>query len=125
MFKFSKTAVILMAFCFTGCASDHKNKPVVNMNGSWHQSDADSTQMTAEISNGRIEIMLHSDVINGLYWGGSFNAKDASGDSFEITSNADESGLSQNLTKIFKYNDGLLSYEFTMLGKTRLIHLTR
>lgn len=125
-FKFSKTAFILIGFCLTGCASDgHAKPPVVNMNGDWHQSDSDSTQMSAKIFDGHIEITMHSGIVNGLYWGGSFDTKNASGRSFDITSTADETGLSQNTTKIFTYKDGQLSYEFTMLGKTRLIHLTR
>jgi len=97
----------------------------VDLTGTWHQSDDGEMRMTADISNGHIEIMLHSNAISGLYWGGSFLPGDTTRSTFDITSNADEIGLSQNPTKIFKYKDGQLSYEFTMLGKTRLIHLTR
>jgi len=97
----------------------------VDLSGTWRQSDVDDVRMTAEISNGHIEIKMYSNVVNGLYWGGTFVPSNTSQESFDITSTADETGLSQNTTKIFNYKDGQLSYEFTMLGKTRLIHLTR
>lgn len=121
--------IALLAFVgfvgLTACSSSAP-KASVDLTGSWHQASSDdaATKMTADVSDGHIKIMMYSSIINGLYWDGSFSAKQPK-TAFDEVSIAGADALSQDQTKTFTYQNGILSYSFTMLGKTRVIHLYR
>ncbi len=87
--------------------------------------------MVAEITKGEIEI--HVDTRDGkyLYWAGEFDSeKDPLSDFVYVskgyTDIMDGSFFgSQSATKTFKYKDGVLSYEFTMMGSTTTVDLVK
>lgn len=125
-------AIALAIFIgFAGFKANASNTPStptspttsIDLSGSWHQvpNDSTPTNMTAEISANHIQVMLYSSTVNGLYWDGTFNANNSS----KIVSIADEKALSQDSTKTFHYENGVLSYDFTMLGKNYTVHLSR
>jgi hypothetical protein len=109
--------------------ADSKGSVPVNLIGVWiqRQSDDPSTTMRAEISHDHIQIVMGSESASWVYWDGSFNTQNNSTGSFQITSTstAAADSLSQDVTKIFTYKNGDLSYNFRMLGITRIIHLSR
>lgn len=131
------TAITFAIALFIGFAgfkanADTRNTTVtfsapIDLSGTWHQTPNDSalTNMTAEITPNHIQIMLYSDVVNGSYWDGTFDTSNVKTDSFKVTSISIESTLSQDKTKIFTYQNGILSYEFKMLGKAYIVHLSR
>lgn len=117
---------LVCVFVFSSGSSASQNTTVVNLNGTWHQSLNDTTKvdMTADVTNGHIEIMMSSTAIDGLYWSGSFDSNVIS-NSYNVVSVSDQQGLSQDKTKIFTYKNGVLSYEFTMLGQSQTVHLSQ
>lgn len=107
-------------------SANSASKAPIDLTGSWHEAltDTIATNMTADVSDGHIQIMMYSDVVNGLYWDGSFKAKQTTS-TFDVVSVADSDALSQDPTKTFTYKNGILSYDFTMLGQSHTIHLSR
>jgi hypothetical protein len=92
----------------------------VTMVGSWNQTSGMSgVTMTATVTpEGTISISMNGEA----YWAGSFKTTSAS----SITSTADgEPQMSQDSTKNFTYNNGDLSFPFSILGQTATIHLQR
>jgi hypothetical protein len=125
-------AAVLCALIFWPQShGDSEKMSPVNLTGVWiqQQGDDSSSNMTAEILDGHIQIMMHSEVVNGLYWDGSFNTRwtDSGSSSFQIISTAATNSLflSQDNTKVFTYKNGVLSYDFRMLGITKTVHLSR
>lgn len=101
----------------------------VNFVGTWNQlKGVDGTSMTATITpDGKISIEMHSDPISGSYWQGSFNTTSVTGaSSVQITSTSDgDPQLAKPGTKVFTYANGVLSFEFSILGHTNTIELQR
>jgi hypothetical protein len=97
----------------------------VSMVGTWTQTNSvDGILMTAVImADGKISIDMNSDPVAGAYWVGSFQTSAIDGN---IVSTAyGDPQLSQDTNKTFTYNDGDLSFQFSMLGQTATIHLQR
>lgn len=121
-------ALAIIAVCLIGAGFGRttKEQGVVNMNGSWHQTPQDNTpvNMVADIENNQIQIKMVSNGTRLLYWDGTFDAYNRTG-SFQVVSMPTEQGLSQSKSKTFYYKNGELSYDFTMLGKSYTVHLSR
>jgi hypothetical protein len=113
------------------------NKPV-SLVGTWHQSKGmPGVTMTAEVSGDGIQINMHFDRDNmgGVFWMGSFDTSDKTGQTFTVTSMPDPDakkalkdslfGDSAEKTKDFKYDNGDLSFEFSMMGVESTVHLSR
>jgi hypothetical protein len=87
--------------------------------------------MTATIDSGNIHIDLSTGDTSGIYWIGTFPVEKILSDGFTVTSAGDtqamESDLfaSQDSTKTFTYKNGVLSFQFSILGTTRTVHLQR
>ena len=102
--------------------------------GEWVQSNsasADSYQ-SATISADSIEIdwITEADDTRALYWAGTYEAPTAAGafdwDSQNDTAKTETALLaSSDPTKTFSYNDGIISYEVTVLGVTKTVELER
>ena len=127
VFAAALLAVGFMGFKANGAEAPHKLKTPIELTGSWHQTPDDNlpVNMTAEITPNHIQIfMRYSNVVSGLYWDGTFETNQTKS-SFKIVSISDEQGLSQDQTKIFSYENGVISYDFAMLGKDYTVHLSR
>jgi hypothetical protein len=104
---------------------------MVDMNGTWNQTDESSITMTATITGGKISIDMNTGDTSGVYWLGTFPVGKILADGFTVTSAGDtqamESDLyaSQDSTKTFTYKNGVLSFQFSILGTTRTVHLQR
>lgn len=123
------TAIFLGAWALNTDRSNAANSSPVNLIGSWHEvtSDKTHTNMTALISADHIDVSMDLNDVTDLYWTGTFNTNETS-NSFSVTSVVEpnaEDHLSQSVSKIFNYKNGVLSYQFTMLGVTSTIHLSR
>jgi len=117
-------------------ANENPKKSPVSMVGDWVQSNTEGgVQATATISDvGSIQINLKTRDSSNIYWMGSFDTpKDAAGE-FEVVSLADPDAQkvmgsslfgSQDKSKKFAYRNGELSYEFTMMGTTKKVLLTK
>lgn len=103
----------------------------VSMIGTWTQTNTEGTTATAVISNGKISIQISDGDTSGLYWTGTFPVSSITSQSFSVTSTGDTAEMETSLlaseakTKTFTYNNGVLSYEFSILGTTTTIHLQR
>lgn len=121
------------AYFFT---DDAEAKPVApkTLIGTWHQTESgiDGIIMVAEIREDTIEVDLKTrDDAGGLYWLGTFNGtKDPAG-KFIYASEGDADAMrnsmfgSQDSGKSFVYEDGDLSFNFKMLGKSTTVHLEK
>jgi hypothetical protein len=104
------------------------NTPVV-LAGKWHQSSPpDGMSFDAQISDDSIQIMVKMDGSEGIYWLGSFDPNVIAG-TIESQGDSDAMALeifaSQESFKTFTYKDGTLSFQFSMLGISQTIQLTR
>ncbi|AOZ64911.1 hypothetical protein SEA_ESKETIT_46 [Streptomyces phage Esketit] len=122
----------------TACGTETGSKAPKSFVGDWYQTNGKDTgvYMTAAVSsNDTIQIHLKTRDSGGVYWMGSFQVSDKkTSDSFKLESKADPDAQkwmassifgSQDKSKSFKYENGDLSYEFTMVGVTKTIHLSK
>lgn len=128
-YVFCAAVAAIFAFCFWGNGTDGEHTIHITpatLNGTWHQSSDDSSpvNMTAEITDNHIRIMMDSNTISGLYWDGTFESNPVA-TTFEVASATDSNELSQDSVKTFTYKNGELSYPFSMMGKTYTIRLIR
>lgn len=109
------------------------------LTGDYHQvknKDA-STQFSATIREGEIKIVLLMDSgeegdadAAGTYWAGTFDTSNTS-DVFQVLSQGDTETMSysvlgsQDKTKVFEYDNGILSFRFTVMGITETIYLSK
>lgn len=102
------------------------NAGPISLNGTWTQtSGAANITMTATITSGKISVGM-SGPVSGSYWQGSFDTLLTKSTSFTVTSTSDgDPQLAAAGDKLFTYNNGDLSFEFTMLGQTSTVHLQR
>lgn len=124
----SMAAVLFMALLLIKpTAANTSMRYPVDLSGTWHQTTADHSKMNmvAEITDDHIQITMYMNDFHGLYWDGSFDTSKSTTNSFKITSVSEEQVLSQDKTKIFTYKNGELSYQFTMLGQTNTVHLSK
>jgi hypothetical protein len=103
----------------------------VDLTGVWVQTDGTSHEgMTAEIGHGQIVIALQLGARTGTYWDGSFDYDQIRPDttSFTVVSQSSHpvSPFASKLsTKSFTYKDGVLSYDFTIVGTERTIKMRK
>jgi hypothetical protein len=105
----------------------------ISLDGHYHQTkdDIPNTTMSADISGNVIQINLKYNGLTEPYWVGSFNPGDDITQTFQVLSNADSAQMSESIfrsqdpTKTFTYQDGDLSYEFTLRGVTTTVHLSK
>ena len=123
------------ACCRTERTPAEQKKPL-DLTGKWHATnsgDEAAATMEAEIKDGTITIYLvnKKEDTKMLYWQGTVPTPDTTEDKYDFTSEADTEALSQSLlgsqdkTKDFKYENGVLSFDFTALGTTKTIKMER
>jgi hypothetical protein len=94
--------------------------------------------MKAEISGDSIQVNMEIDGrdgnTGGVFWMGSFDTSDKRSQTFTVTSMPDpdaKKALQNSLfgssegTKKFTYDNGDLSFEFSMMGAESTVHMTR
>jgi len=105
--------------------------PTTSMTGVWHQVDGTKDEnMVAIVDHGEIQITLYLGNTSGVYWDGSFDFDQAHSDaaSFDVVSESnhpDDIFSSEANEKKFSYKNGILSYEFKIVGTTRTIQLQK
>lgn len=113
-----------------------EQKQPLSLDGTWqatNSADPATSTMEAEIKEGTITIYLVNvkEDTKMLYWQGTVPTPDTTEDKYDFTSEADTEALSQSLlgsqdkTKDFKYENGVLSFDFTALGTTKTIKMER
>lgn len=113
-----------------------EQKQSLSLDGTWqatNSADPATSTMEAEIKDGTITIYLVSvkEDTKMLYWQGTIPAPDTTDDKYNFTSEADAEALSKSImgsqdkTKDFKYENGVLSFDFTAMGTTKTIKMER
>jgi hypothetical protein len=105
-----------------------------NLDGSWKmaKSGIPGAVMTATIRNKtiRIDVTMSNDV-SGLYWTGTFDTGGDNLSPFSVTSTGDTAAMAEAMfgsgdsTKVFYYNNGVLSFPFSMMGVSTTVELSR
>jgi hypothetical protein len=131
--KFIKAAIILiiLGLILICCSCGNNPAPAtpISYDGVWKSTG--NPEMIATIKDHNIEIIWNMDNdTKGLYWAGTFPGT-ASTLTETIISKADTKALdssligSQNDTKTFLYKDGVLSFEFKIMGTYQQISLKK
>ena len=117
-------------------AAPVEQKKPLDLTGKWHatnSADESSVTFEAEIKDNVITIYFVDKKADtkSLYWQGTAPAPDTTDDKYNFTSQADTDALSKSLfgsqdkTKDFKYENGVLSFDFSALGTTKTIKMER
>lgn len=127
MFKKFLLFVVLL-FVSTACGSSEPSGPD-SLAGTWSTTSTDGPTMTADVSADTIEIQWTTADTTALYWKGSFESSATNGST--ITSDGDTETMAMSLlasmseTKEFVYDDGKISFDFTIMGVTSKLTLER
>lgn len=103
----------------------------VDLTGVWVQTDGTQAEnMTAQISHGEIQIELQLNTRTATYWDGSFDYDQVrpGSTSFDVVSQSSHpfSIFASTLdAKKFSYKNGVLSYDFKIVGTDRIIQLRK
>ena len=120
----------------TATEQKQEQKQPLSLDGTWqatNSADPATSTMEAEIKDGTITIYLVSvkEDTKMLYWQGTVPAPDTTDNKYNFTSEADTEALSKSImgsqdkTKDFKYENGVLSFDFTAMGTTKTIKMER
>lgn len=110
------------------CSSPSTPSAPFSWNGTW-SSEPDS--MSAEISNDTIQIDIVTDDLSGLYWKGTWPSTTEAADGAVLTSEGDVDAMfgsllgSQDTSKEFIYDNGEITFSFSMLGVTKTVRLQK
>ena len=112
---------------------EEAKKEPLDLTGTWASENDDGSWMEASISDDVITINWVSD--NGdsksIYWVGTYIAPTEDTEKYTWTSERDKEQTDSALlastadTKEFSYKDGELTYETSVLGTTKTMHLTK
>lgn len=136
--------VALLTTIFIGCSSTKTSdsngsntpeKQIPNLTGEWKQenSKSDDSYQSATIIDDMITVYWVSD--NGdtksLYWAGAFVAPTTADEPYSWDSKNDHSKTESSLlassddTKTMTYENGVLSYEVSLMGTTTTVKLKK
>lgn len=130
-------APILVFFMVNGKESSEASPKPENIPtsliGEWRQTSGgiDGVLMTASVSPGSIQINMESRDSSSIYWLGTFDTDKNPNTSFKTESIGDSDAMSmsifgsQDKTKLFSYENGKISYKFTMLKTTTTVYLAK
>lgn len=131
-------ALIVSVFTLAACGTSHdasSNKNPTTMIGEWRQVNSDETGwMSASISDGSIQVDLRGRDSSSIFWMGSFETSHKPTGKFKIVSIPDADArytmdgslmASDEKQKTFSYDHGVLSFEFSALGSTATVHMTK
>lgn len=112
--------------------SEATKAPVQHSTDSWNGLwKSDPALFEATISGNLITINIVDKDSSSLYWKGTWDPKTPMTNGSTCISKADTVALenslmgSTNPTKEFTYSNHILSYDFTMLGTTKTVHLSK
>lgn len=136
---------LVAALALTGCSTGTTNSndadtpdataeapAILDLNGEWEQANknSDDNFQAATIADGVITVNWVAPDTKSIYWIGTIPA-DATDEAFTWTSAGDTEAMasallaSQDATKDFSYDNGVISYEVTALGTTTTVKLER
>ena len=140
----SGALAVTLAGCSAGGGSaDNGQQPTqaeqqakLSLDGEWKQTnsnDPKNSWMEATIDGGTVSVdwVTGGGSSKSVYWVGSYDAPDTTGDSYSFTSRRDASATDGALLastadeKEFSYSGGVLSCEVTMLGTTTTVTFER
>lgn len=126
--------LVLMTSCGTsqGTTTVGAETKTTGLLGDWHQTGTgiSGTTMAATVTEGAIQITLTMGDTSGIYWLGTLETWNTS-NSFTTVSLGDQDAMmldifaSTDPAKTFTYENGDLSYEFSILGTTTTVHLSK
>lgn len=116
-------------------APQEEKKQPLDLAGSWTQTNKNSEdsyhEVTIEADTITVNWITNGGDSKSLYWVGTYVAPTEATDTYTWESAGDTEQLSKSLlgsqdaTKVFSYDNGVLSYEFTALGTTTTVKLER
>ncbi len=103
-----------------------------SLSGEWHQTEGmKNVYMTATIHGGSIQIDMENRDATYVYWMGTFESDKSTAMPFTTVSLGDTDAMAQSVfgsnskMKTFTYKDGVISYDFTMLGSFKTVKLMK
>jgi len=114
-------------------AASNISIPSKSLLGEYHQTQSGlpKANMTAVITENKIEIILTMADTTGLFWSGTFDTNSVTSQPFSTTSYGDLKLLDASMygssekTKKFFYDYGDLSYQFSIMGVSTTVHLSK
>lgn len=113
---------------------EEKAQPL-DLTGAWEQANKNSEDSyhTATIGDGVITVEWTTDggATQSVYWAGTYVAPTEAADSYTWESAGDTEQMSQSMlgsgdeSKVFTYENGVLTYEFTAMGTTMTVEMER
>lgn len=124
-------SISLLSACGGGSPSIVKNSN--SLIGDWHQTNIGlaGVRMEALISNGEIKINMQMGDVTSIFWLGTFESDKNANELFKTISVGDQNALSMSIfgsmekTKPFEYRNGDLSFEFSMMGSSTIVHMSK
>lgn len=134
MLAFSVLAVLVGMYevAAYGNPLHQPTKPVsgTSLVGPWHQvSGMPNVTMTAEVYTDSIQIAMKTGSTTGIFWLGTFDEDQVP--TGKINSLPDQDALANDIfasnetIKTFIYQDGILSFDFSIMGVHSTVRMTR
>jgi len=126
-------AMIVSISALAACGNSHGANPnPASLTGEWHQvnSNADGW-MTASISGESIQVNLRSRSSSSIFWMGSFDTSRKPVGKFKVVSLGDQDAMKWQITastepkKTFTYDNGVLSFKFSAMGSSTIVHMIK
>lgn len=128
-------AMFVSIFTLAACGDSHgvsSSKNPSSLIGEWHQVNSNPNGwMTASISGESIQVNLHGRDSSSIFWMGSFDTSKPPVGKFKVVSLGDQDAMmwkiaaSKEKQKTFAYNNGDLSFEFSVAGTSTTIHMNK
>lgn len=128
-------AMIVSIFALAACGDSHgasSNTNPSSLIGEWSQVNPNSGGwMTASISGESIQVNLKGRESSSIYWMGSFDTSRKPLGKFKVVSLGDQDAMKWQITastdskKTFTYDNGELSFKFSALGSSTIVHMTQ
>lgn len=129
-------AAVVSIFALASCVHTHGasgNKNPTTLVGEWRQITSNPNGwFTASISGESIQVDLHGRDSSSIFWMGSFDTSHQPTGKFEVVSlpdpdaryTMDHSLMASNESKkTFTYDNGEISFEFSALGSSTIVHM--
>lgn len=124
---------IVVIFVQAACGSqDSSYENPSSFVGEWHQVNSNPAGwMTASISGESIQVNLRTRDSSSIFWMGTFDTSKKPVGKFEIVSLGDQDAMkwkilaSTESKKTFVYDNGDLSFDFSMAGTSTVVHLKK
>lgn len=128
-------AIVVSIFTLASCGTSHGasvSKTAISLTGEWHQVNSNPDGwMTASISGESIQVNLKGRDSSSIFWLGTFETHRRWADKFKVVSIGDQDAMrwditaSNEKTKTFTYDHGILSFEFSAVGSTTTVRMKK